>query len=502
MTDTAFDLLPDPAIIVSKNEVIRINRSAEMLLGHDAQKLMAMGLDDLVEDLETVRDRWRVISETRQALRVWVRTAEGRVALDVRVGSLGEGRFVVTGRDTGDTDRLESVVGRLSGMYADANQASIADTATILGESEELFTALGWGVSVHRIDGDTAELEYLLMQDVGAGSEFSRSVIGRRFPLDALPNVRRVVESREGHFVSDAATMGGAFAKRAGSDEATVRDALDREGVRQGAFAPVITRGEVSRVLLVLGPRFSQRDVAAVQWLAGILSAADQVSKLSKAAAHSQRHAALGLMASQLAHEVRNPLAVILQAARQVRRRVQAEDDTSALLSMIDEEAMRLGRLVDDLVGFAGPLQLRPQPVNVSQIVEWSLEGCRRAAQRAVDVRLNIGADLTVQGDPRSLQSAFAHLLRNAYDHGCSHIEVSAVAQDDMAEIVVDNDGPSLPANVQQRLFEPFFTTRASGSGLGLAVARRMIEEQGGAVSLTGLGDPIRFSIRLPLAVG
>jgi signal transduction histidine kinase len=220
-----------------------------------------------------------------------------------------------------------------------------------------------------------------------------------------------------------------------------------------------------------------------------------------------QQHklAALGQMSALLAHEVRNPLAVMFQAYRQIRRRVGDKAEIGDLMDIVEEEAKRLNNLVDDLVHFAGPIKPRVQEVSLSQVVNWAMEGLTADADFPVD-RIDLHVDMPsdlppVLADPVLLRQAISHLVANA----CAHVRrggnvwiTGAEDAPDRVHLKVVNDGEPLPPDVAFRVFEPFFTTKAKGTGLGLAVVRRLIEDQKGKVSLDQTDEGVSFSVWLP----
>lgn len=507
MRGRAFDLLPSLAFITDGTRVVHANEACAQAFGVPVEELEGRALASLLDKdaASSFGDTVARACANGETLRLGFRVGPTSLAIDLRVARLDDVHFILSGNTTEGSARLEATIGRLAGLYSRANEATIADVAALLRESRSLFEALSWNVALVRCAGDHVVLEHVLFyeEEQSVSAVFMRGLIGRSVPLTAMPNVSRVVTTRTGHFVWDAPKMGADLASRTDPGRAGVGDALARDGLQRAAFAPVFVRREVAWILMVAGRELAESDFAAVQLLAGILSAAEQVSELSRAHALALRHAALGQMATQLAHEVRNPLAVILQATRQLERRVPVDEQVRQLLEMIDEEARRLETLVEDLVGYAGPLEPRLQPVSVAQLVTWSIDGCRTRAGRPCDslnVRMLVPNELSVLADPRLLQRAFAHLLRNACDHAASVVEVETSTEGKTVEIHVTNDGPGLEPQVAQRVFEPFFSTQPSGSGLGLAVVRRLVEDQGGEVELTSAGPPIRFTVRLPAA--
>ncbi|MBC7172770.1 MAG: hypothetical protein H5U40_10100 [Polyangiaceae bacterium] len=231
-----------------------------------------------------------------------------------------------------------------------------------------------------------------------------------------------------------------------------------------------------------------------------------QIAALTSEIGQQSKLAALGQMSALLAHEVRNPLAVMFQAYRQIRRRVGEQVDIEELMAIVEEEAWRLNHLVNDLVHFAGPIKPRLQAVGLGQVVQWALEGLMADPDVPTDkivFHVDVAAELTpVLADPMLLRQAVSHLVSNA----CAHVkrggEVRIAGEEDPStdgiRLVVMNDGEPLPPDVARRVFEPFFTTKAKGTGLGLAVVRRLIEDQKGKVALDSTERGVSFSIWLP----
>src|SRR5881296_2069019 len=183
--------------------------------------------------------------------------------------------------------------------------------------------------------------------------------------------------------------------------------------------------------------------------------------------AQSERLAALGQLAAAVAHEVRSPLAVIRSAAQGLAESLPRNDEESRrAYSFITAEIDRLGNVVDSLLAFARPLRVEARPVSVHQLFDRAL-------------------------------------LPNAAEAAPSGGEVAlaAAAADGAVEIVVADSGPGVPAELRARIFEPFFTTRPRGTGLGLAVARQIVEAHGGRIEVgERTGGGARFTLRLPAA--
>jgi signal transduction histidine kinase len=218
--------------------------------------------------------------------------------------------------------------------------------------------------------------------------------------------------------------------------------------------------------------------------------------------AQSEKLAALGQLAAAIAHEVRNPLAVVRSAAQDIAESLPVGDAGGhRSASFIIEEVDRLSSVVSSLLTYARPLQLHPRPVAVHDVVERAADLAASAlAVRGLRLRRGDDAGLpTINADGDLVCQVLLGLLANAAEAARGEVVVSAHAEDGTVRIAVDDDGPGIPADLRARVFEPFFTTRPRGTGLGLAVARQIVEAHGGRIDV---GDGPRggacFTVRLP----
>jgi PAS domain S-box-containing protein len=218
----------------------------------------------------------------------------------------------------------------------------------------------------------------------------------------------------------------------------------------------------------------------------------ERMRELQHALIQRERLAAIGEMAAVMAHEIRNPLGVIFNSIGGLRRLVRGPHDAQALLDLAWEEAERLKRLVADLLEFASPYRPSLEVVDVAPIVAEAVAAAQRdpvfprGSGAPIEVRLPPGMP-QVHADPARLHRALVNLLTNALQHVApgGRVQVSAgPAGDAELRITVHNDGAPLAPEVAQRVFDPFFTTRAAGTGLGLAVVRRIVEDLGGRIEL------------------
>ncbi|UQA60803.1 ATP-binding protein [Polyangium aurulentum] len=214
--------------------------------------------------------------------------------------------------------------------------------------------------------------------------------------------------------------------------------------------------------------------------------------------------AAVGELSAVIAHEVRNPLAIITTAVATLRREGLVEDDRQTLLGILDEEASRLNRLVGDLLRYARPVRCERQLVAPREIVERALALAQ--ARTDVSVTLTEREPLEkIHADPQLLRQVLENIVNNALQAMPSGgtLTVTLVPQtvdgSSGVEIQVVDTGEGMDTTVRDRAFDPFFTTRASGTGLGLAIVARIVDAHGGRLKIySNVGAGTAVHVFLP----
>jgi two-component system sensor histidine kinase HydH len=246
-----------------------------------------------------------------------------------------------------------------------------------------------------------------------------------------------------------------------------------------------------------------QRDRTAA---ALIREQAEALASTRARLAQSEKLAALGQLATAIAHEVRNPLAVMRSAAQGLLEGPGPVDEELARASrFMVAEIDRLHSVVTSLLAFARPVQLQRRAVDVPELLARTEQLAREDVARTA-VRLTrrpVAGRPAVLGDPDLLCQVLLGLVINAAEAvgGTGDVVLEAEPRPGAVELVVADSGPGVAPELRAQIFEPFFTTRPKGTGLGLAVARQIVEAHEGTISVQDRpGGGARFVIRLPLA--
>jgi len=268
-----------------------------------------------------------------------------------------------------------------------------------------------------------------------------------------------------------------------------------------------VKRGEVMSTAkdghaLILGYSSSQVKDATGNQLGHLVTFQDltEVKSLEEQLKRSDRLAAVGRLASGLAHEIRNPLASISGSVQLLREDAGFSDENRRLMGIVLKEADRLNLLLSDFLNFARPSPLSPENFDLSSLLD-ELVDLQLCNERAAKVRF--GQDyprpLPLRADLQKLRQVLWDLLLNAVQAIPGQGEVRIGCHPGRGEIYVEDSGPGIDEAVRERIFEPFFTTKERGTGLGLANAYANVEIHNGRLYVEpGATGGARFIISLP----
>jgi signal transduction histidine kinase len=223
---------------------------------------------------------------------------------------------------------------------------------------------------------------------------------------------------------------------------------------------------------------------------------------------NAERAAVIGRLTSAIAHEIRNPLNFINLSIDHVRSKYppaepRERERFDGLLGTIKEEAARLNRLVTDVLNFGRPASLNVRTVNLVRIADEVIALVRtKADEQGVEIETRVPAGpVEIEGDAEKLKSCFANIVINALqampDGGRLVVAVECDPQN--CHLRFSDTGAGIPEEALDRVFEPYYSTKDTGTGLGLAVTKKIVEEHGGRIRVESApGEGTTFEVDLP----
>ncbi len=216
--------------------------------------------------------------------------------------------------------------------------------------------------------------------------------------------------------------------------------------------------------------------------------------ELERRARIAEKLAAVGTLSAGLAHEIRNPLNAASLQLQLLERRVKRfpSNDPKLLepIEMVQRELSRLSHLVEDFLRFARPADLYLRRFDANAMIRHVVELQRPEAKRAaIDLRAELPDEtLHLDGDREKLQQVVLNVVRNAIEAleetGGNIVVSLAWAEDGMLRLRIGDDGPGIPEEILSRIFEPFFSTKPMGTGLGMAICHSLVHQHGGAIEI------------------
>jgi two-component system sensor histidine kinase PilS (NtrC family) len=224
--------------------------------------------------------------------------------------------------------------------------------------------------------------------------------------------------------------------------------------------------------------------------------------------AQQMKLAAMGRLTASIAHEVRNPLSAINQAAQLLEEDGAVLPGGARLLNMIRSNARRIDRIVGEVLQLNRRDRQQPEVIELGDFVQAIVEEIVQAeGMPPGSVTLQIPDELRIVFDRGHLNQILWNLVRNAWQHcqkkpGSIRIAARLGYMGDAIICELGDDGPGIPAELRGQVFEPFFTTRPGGTGLGLYIARELADSNGSALELLPKGPGAQFRMTLKRAIG
>jgi len=219
---------------------------------------------------------------------------------------------------------------------------------------------------------------------------------------------------------------------------------------------------------------------------------------------HTERLSALGEMAARIAHEVRNPLVSIGAAAQVIAEELPEGSPVAAEVQAIVRETRRLDAIVTDFLGFARPPKHERRLVDLTAVLRESVDLARPKAD-GYTLAIHAAVAVLARVDPDAIKQVLLNVILNAVEASPTGIPgtidcEARILDEEWVELSVADRGPGIPASSRTKVFNPFYSTKTRGTGLGLAVSKQIVDEHHGRLRLLSRrGGGTRVVIQLPI---
>lgn len=226
--------------------------------------------------------------------------------------------------------------------------------------------------------------------------------------------------------------------------------------------------------------------------------------RLKEELSQAKHLSTLGEMVAGISHEIRNPLGIISSSAELLKKKMDQSDSLTAISDIIVEEASRLNHIITDFLNFARPRKPVFALCKIEEVIEKNISFLEpQLVEDGYTIKTVIKNHLpSIMADVDMLYQAFLNILINAMqsmpDGGL--VIISAESDDQFIRVTFRDHGKGILDEVLDKIWDPFFTTKEKGTGLGLGIVRNIIESHGGKIRIANLSDGTRVSIKLPVS--
>jgi PAS domain S-box-containing protein len=232
-----------------------------------------------------------------------------------------------------------------------------------------------------------------------------------------------------------------------------------------------------------------------------------QISAMEEQLKRADRLSALGVLAAGIAHEIRNPLTGMKMIVQLLASEFSTDDQRREPLGIIQKEIDRLEGIIGNLLDFARPTKPKAVEVKVSEVIDdCYLLVKNQLKKQGIKFSKSFDPDCPkITGDPDQLKQVFINIMTNAIQalQPGGNLKVEIKCQDQSLVIAFEDDGSGIPASRLQDIFNPFMTTKEDGTGLGLSMAQRIVEEHGGRIEVQSTpNEGSTFYVFLPVSSG
>lgn len=227
-----------------------------------------------------------------------------------------------------------------------------------------------------------------------------------------------------------------------------------------------------------------------------------KIKELETQLAHSEKLAALGKMAAVLTHEIKTPLTSIKMNSEMLADSLKLGEDDRISMNIIQKEINRLNNLVKEVLLFAKQMVLNKVSFDIHDLIDEIIQSLGNKFSDKNFIVINDVRNVNVFADRDKLHQVFLNLILNSYESSGNNGQLTIESNIDNGRISINlnDNGKGIPEEMRDKIFEPFYTTKSSGTGLGLAVAKKIIELHNGCIELVTTGEEgTIFNIKLEL---
>lgn len=294
----------------------------------------------------------------------------------------------------------------------------------------------------------------------------------------------------------------------------TLFDLIDGEGLREEIRKAIAENGEVNDMEIVIVDQFKEKKFCILSLsqhydgeqgdLQGIIHDITNLKRAEKITLQAEKLAAAGRLVRTLAHEVRNPLSNIHMSAEQLEASGSITPDDKVFLEIIQRNGKRINDLITELLDSSRPTELRYRPVALQEVLEETIKIARdRMTLKQIDIQVKFPEEPgIIQADDEKLRIAFLNIIINATEaisHADGRIAIELLHFGSHFRVQITDNGCGISHEDLPRLFEPYFTSKRNGMGLGLASTLNIIQAHRGVVDVKSqVGVGTSFIITFP----
>jgi len=273
-------------------------------------------------------------------------------------------------------------------------------------------------------------------------------------------------------------------------------------------FGYTDTQGDPYFFILTTFP--IKRDDGKIPYVVELTRDVTQEKRLEQEVVRSRTLQAIGQFAAELAHEVRNPLnAISFQMAllKRIRGKLPGDpcsSEISGVVAVVEEEIKRLTRITRDFLTFTKQEALSIRSCNITELIRETISFLDNDfKQKGLHVVFDTNKENAARIDPDRFKQVFLNLFTNAADAMTEGgtLTISFSSTQDTLEIQVSDNGRGIPKALVQKIFDPFFSTKSLGTGMGLPICKNIVEAHGGTLTLVSSKKLTTFKINLPVAL-